>query len=107
MKDLRARTLPNDIGFAARCGRCLTILARAVRLKARRRLENKDRCVAPVPLDSGEQEVGDWFVDAAQGNLHLTPQARLAVPLVTRRDDVLEDIDRQPRSARTPVGADQ
>jgi hypothetical protein len=53
------------------------------------------------------RDAGDWFADAARGDLHLKPEVRPVVPRVARRDDVSDDIDGQARAARTTVGADE
>jgi len=51
--------------------------------------------------------VGDYFVDAARGNLHLTPKAVDAIDRATVDRDVAEDIDRRPRGERPDLGADE
>jgi len=53
------------------------------------------------------RDAADWFVSAEWGNLHLRTEVRHEVPLVARRDDVSDDVDRQPRAAQTAVGADE
>ena len=57
--------------------------------------------------DNLTQVVSDAFVDIHSGNLHL--KGRLSAPgaAVSRLSDALEDFDRQKRSDRTDVGADQ
>ena len=52
-------------------------------------------------------DVSSVFVDSARGNLHLTPAGADVVGGVMRLPEVTEDIDRQTRSSRTSVGADE
>lgn len=51
--------------------------------------------------------VGDYFVDAAKGNLHLTTKAVDAIDKATPDGDVPEDIDGQPRRTKPDLGADE
>jgi len=51
--------------------------------------------------------VADYFVDAARGDLHLTPKAVDAIDRATVDRDVPEDIDRQARGERPDLGADE
>ncbi len=53
------------------------------------------------------KDVTAWLVDPAAGNLHLRPGAVRALGAVQRLPDVSEDIDRQPRTPITVVGAHQ
>ena len=51
--------------------------------------------------------VGDYFVDEAKGNLHLTTGAVDVIGKATADVDVKEDIDGQPRDDRPDLGADE
>jgi hypothetical protein len=51
--------------------------------------------------------VGDYFADAAKGNLHLRAKATEAIDRATTDDDVREDIDSQPRGSKPDLGADE
>jgi hypothetical protein len=51
--------------------------------------------------------VGDYFVDAAKGDLHLKANAVDAIDRATNDDDIKGDIDRQQRGARPDLGADE
>jgi hypothetical protein len=51
--------------------------------------------------------VGDYFVDAARGNLHLTAKAADAIDKATADSTAEEDIDRQPRPDKPDLGADE
>jgi hypothetical protein len=53
------------------------------------------------------RSVGDYFVDAAKGNLHLTAKAIDAIDKATADRDVQEDIDGKPRGAKPDLGADE
>jgi len=53
------------------------------------------------------REVGDYFVDAAKGNLHLTAKAVNAIGQATTDADVQEDIDGQSRGTKPDLGADE
>ena len=56
-----------------------------------------------TPVEAG------WFVDAAAGDLHLTPKAAAAIDSARRTPDVTDDIDRRRRPAgKAPdAGADE
>jgi len=51
--------------------------------------------------------VGDYFVDAAKGNLHLTAKAADAIDKATADGNVQDDIDGQARGAKPDLGADE
>jgi len=51
--------------------------------------------------------VGDYFVDAARGNLHLTDAAVDAIDKATAAMAVKDDIDGQPRVGAVDLGADE
>ena len=51
--------------------------------------------------------VGEYFVDAADGDLHLTGQASDAIGKAIPYAEVRDDIDRQPRGNAPDLGADQ
>ena len=51
--------------------------------------------------------VGDYFVDAAKGNLHLTAGAVDALHKAAVDRDVEDDVDGQPRGGRPDLGADE
>jgi len=53
------------------------------------------------------RSVGDYFVDAAKGNLHLTARAINAIDKATVDADIHEDIDGQPRGNKPDLGADE
>ncbi|HYW78784.1 MAG TPA: right-handed parallel beta-helix repeat-containing protein, partial [Thermoguttaceae bacterium] len=51
--------------------------------------------------------VGDYFVDAAAGNLHLRATAVDAIDRATADNDVRDDIDGRPRNGKPDLGADE
>ena len=51
--------------------------------------------------------VGEYFVDAAKGNLHLTAKAADAIDKATADRGILTDIDGQPRGEKPDLGADE
>lgn len=51
--------------------------------------------------------VGNYFVDAAAGNLHLKETAADAIDRATVDNDVRHDIDGQPRGGKPDLGADE
>lgn len=51
--------------------------------------------------------VGDYFVDAAKGNLHLTVKAADAIDRATADGNITEDIDGEPRGTKPDLGADE
>ncbi len=51
--------------------------------------------------------VGDYFVDAAAGNLHLKATAADAIDRALVNNDVRHDIDGQPRGDKPDLGADE
>jgi len=51
--------------------------------------------------------LGEYFVDPAKGNLHLTAKAADAIDKATADRDVHEDIDGQPRGEKPDLGADE
>jgi hypothetical protein len=53
------------------------------------------------------RDVTDYFIDPAQGNLHLKDTAIDAVDKGIVREEVVEDIDRKPRGAKPDIGADE
>ncbi|MFW6169138.1 MAG: GDSL-type esterase/lipase family protein [Planctomycetota bacterium] len=53
------------------------------------------------------RSVGHYFVNAADGNLHLTPDASGAIDQATVDPEVREDVDGQPRGERPDLGADE
>ena len=53
------------------------------------------------------RSVGDYFVDAARGDLHLTAKAVDAIDRATGSRDVVDDIDRQSRGSKPDLGADE
>ena len=62
------------------------------------------------PLDIRDnliRPVGDYFVDAAKGNLHLTRRAVDAIDRAKPRTDVPEDVDGQRRGRQPDLGADE
>ena len=62
------------------------------------RIENRNNLVRPV---------GDYFVDAQRGDLHLTEKARDAIDKATADPAVNTDVDNQPRSGMPDLGADE
>jgi hypothetical protein len=61
-------------------------------------MELRDNLIRPV---------GDYFVDPANGNLHLKAAAPEAIDKATRDKKVAEDIDAEPRGDRPDLGADE
>ena len=53
------------------------------------------------------QSVGDYFVDAAKGDLHLTEKAVKAIDMADSDNDVQEDFDRHARGTSPDLGADE
>ena len=53
------------------------------------------------------RSVGNYFVDAAKGNLHLTAKAVDAIDKAAADKDIHEDIDGQPRGNKPDLGADE
>ncbi len=51
--------------------------------------------------------VGDYFVDAAKGDLHLTARATDAINRATVDENVSQDIDGQPEGNKPDLGADE
>jgi len=62
------------------------------------RIDVRDNLIRPV---------GDYFVDAAKGNLHLTAKSADAIDKATADGDIQNDIDGQPRRTKPDLGADE
>src|SRR5690606_6976228 len=56
---------------------------------------------------TGTEILESWFVDAQNGDLHLTELATGAIGLAPRISTVLEDLDGDARPDPTDFGADQ
>ena len=53
------------------------------------------------------EPVADYFVDAKNGNLHLTAKARKAIDQAVADSDVSDDFDRHARGSKPDLGADE
>jgi hypothetical protein len=63
---------------------------------------------SPVRFEGNvTRDVAEWFVDVAQGDLHVRGNLAAETGRVTSIAQVPEDFDREPRRPLTDVGADQ
>jgi hypothetical protein len=97
----------------SRNGRLLRVVHANDGLVVRNNLFSGPRIVVELsegPIDVRNnliRPVGDYFLDAARGNLHLTARAADAIDRAIGDPDVAEDIDRQPRTDHPDLGADE